>query len=145
MTAKTTSIALLLAVLAGCGSDGSCTDAGCENDASIAFVGSRPEGPYDLMVELDADHVFMARCADPAAPENADNDPEIQCTLSGFSLVGDAATAHSISVTVIPVGMDALVENVQVLLSVVEERHPNGEDCPPTCYSRSGQLTLGAS
>jgi hypothetical protein len=137
-------LVLALACVSGCGSSEACTELGCDNEANIAFTGSRPEGPYDLIVQTDGG-TFMARCADPTAPEVADNDPEVQCTLNSFSLVGDAATGHSVFATVVPVGTDPLVENAEVLLSTVEEHRPNGEDCPPVCFSRAGQLVLDAT
>ena len=104
---------MALACVAACGSSEACTELGCDNEANIAFTGSRPEGPYDLIVQTDGG-TFMARCADPTAPEVADNDPELQCTLNSFSLVGDAATGHSVFATIVPVGMDPLVENAEV-------------------------------
>jgi hypothetical protein len=137
---RTLGLSLVL-LLPGCGSGDDCTELGCDNDASITFSGGRVDVAYDLVVETDGG-TFMARCSDPGSPDVANNDPEVQCSATGFTLEGAAALGHSLRVTILPVEMDPVVEGAEVLLSVVDERHPNGEDCPPTCYSRAGQLSL---
>jgi hypothetical protein len=134
-------IVLVAWLLGSCGSSGACTEIGCESDATVAISGGPITGPFDLVVQTD-NSTFMARCADPGAPEVAMNDPEVECSATEIALFGDAATGHSVRVTIVPVEMDPLVEGAEVLLSVVDERTPNGEGCPPTCYSRSGQLIL---
>lgn len=143
---KRFAILLALAGALACGSGQSCTEIACENDATVSYSGMTIQGAYDLVVstELDQDpeHTFMARCADPGSPELADNDPEVRCTASGFELTGAAAIGHSVFVTILPMEGDPVAESVEVLLNVVDTHAPNGEDCEPVCYSRTGQLSL---
>jgi hypothetical protein len=134
-------LALLVSIVGAlaCGSGQSCTEIACENDATVSYSGMTIQGAYDLVIE-SAFGTFMARCSDPGSPELADNDPEVQCTASGFELTGDAAIGHSVFVTILPVEGDPAAESVEVFLNAVETHAPNGEDCEPVCYSRTGQL-----
>ena len=127
--------------LVGCTGEQSCTEIGCDDDATITYPTGTVSGPYDLVVDTGTE-MLTARCSDPGAPEVADNSPGLSCNASSFSVEGPAAQGHSLRVTLTPVGMDAIFEGAEVLLSVVDERQPNGPDCPPTCFSRTGQLGI---
>ncbi len=131
-----------MAALAACGSGSDCTELGCTNDATVTFPSGTVDGPYDLVIDAGG-MALTARCADPGAPEALDNPPELtSCTTGGFTLEGDAAQGHSMRITITPVGMEAVIENTEILLSTVDEFQPNGDGCPPTCFSRTGALGI---
>jgi hypothetical protein len=131
----------MLMTLGGCAGEESCTEIGCTDDATVTFPSGTVDGPYDLVVDTGTT-MLTARCNDPGAPEVADNSAGLQCTAAGFTLEGADAQGHSAHVTITPVGMDPVHDRTEVILSVVEERQPNGPDCPPICYSRTGQLGI---
>jgi hypothetical protein len=134
----------LLSILAGCGAGNDpCTEIGCDHLAVVTFPAGFVDGPYDLVLRRDA-QTSAARCADPSAPETADNPAGLTCDLLGFTLEGHSLdNARSVFVTVIRVADDeTLVDDVEVRLDAVGEERPNGPDCDPICFIRNGQLAL---
>lgn len=144
-----TSLRLVLALGLGAGVHGcgggsaACTEIGCEHEAIVTFPAGLVNGPYDLVLRGETE-TATARCADPSAPEAAENPAGLACDLSGFTLTGHAlANARSVFVTVIRVEDDeTLVDDTEVRLEAVGMEQPGGPDCEPTCFIRNGQLLL---
>jgi len=129
----------------GCSaSPSSCTEIGCESEAVVTFPPALISGGYDLVIEGD-DAMATARCADPSAPETADNPEGLRCDSVGFTLQGHPlADEREVQVTIIPTdGSDTTTGLVR--LDAVDEITPNGPDCPPICVVRNGQLTVAES
>ena len=127
-----------LALLDGCfGGEGVCTEIACESRVQVSYGLSVAE-PYTLYIDPNGTQV-AALCLgeegeEPVAPDWLD------CNATGFTITGSEADLLTIvSVTVVPVATEeAVIENVLVTLSTDEVLQPNGEDCEPTCYERSG-------
>ncbi len=133
-------LTLPLLVATACTGTTTCTDAGCENEAVVTFPPSLVSGAYDLLLDGDMGSATI-RCLDPGAPETQENPAGITCDAQGFTLLGHSlANARSLRVTIIPVDEDPVIENEEVRLEAVDERNPNGPDCPPTCFVRNGQV-----
>lgn len=133
-----------MSTVLGCGAgSGACTEVGCEHEAVVTFPPALVEGPYDLVLRGEAE-TATARCADPGAPETADNPAGLTCDLSGFTLTGHPlANVRSVFVTVVRVeDGEMLVDDVEVRLDAVGMEQPNGPDCEPVCFIRNGQLLL---
>lgn len=128
--------------LPACGEE-ACTLVGCLDRSIITFPSGVIDGPYDLVV-MGVAETLSARCLDPGAPEAMENPAGLECDASSFTLEDHPlASERSVRVTVVDVDTgDTLIENVEVTTVVAEEIHPNGEDCPPTCYVRNGQVLL---
>lgn len=133
-----------MSTVLGCGAgSGACTEIGCEHEAVVTFPPALVDGPYDLVLRGEAE-TATARCADPGAPETADNPAGLSCDLSGFTLTGHPlANVRAVFVTVVRVEDDeTLVDDVEVRLDAVGMEQPNGPDCEPVCFIRNGQLLL---
>ena len=137
-------VAASLAAAIACGSgSGACTEIGCDHEAIVTFPAALVSGPYDLVLRTDTE-TATARCADPSAPETAENPEGLSCDLSGFTLTGHPlANARSVFVTIVRVEDDeTLVDDTEVRLDAVGMEQPNGPDCEPTCFIRNGQLVV---
>src|SRR5690606_35705671 len=96
-----------MSTVLGCGAgSGACTEIGCEHEAVVTFPPALVDGPYDLVLRGEAE-TATARCADPGAPETADNPAGLSCDLSGFTLTGHPlANVRAVFVTVVRVEDD---------------------------------------
>lgn len=132
---------LVLGFGAGC-DDQSCSLADCDHAATVTFPAGLAAGPYDLALAFDGGETLAARCADPGAPELADNPEGLTCDAGGFTLTGSAAGNRTVRVTISDTDSgDVLVSAAEVRLEAVDELRPNGPDCAPVCFIRNGQLT----
>jgi hypothetical protein len=132
------------ACMLACGSgSGACTEIGCEHEAVVTLPPALVTGPYDLVLRSEGE-TASARCADPSAPETAENPEGLACDTSGFTLTGHSlANARSVFVTIVRIEDDeTLVDDTEVRLDAVGMEQPNGPDCEPTCFVRNGQLVL---
>ncbi len=146
LLARTSIFLLPLALaLGGCStSPSSCTEIGCESEAVVTFPPSLISGGYDLVIEGDS-AMATARCADPSAPETADNPVGLSCDSQGFTLQGHPlADEREVEVTIIPTDGSEATTGI-IRLDAVDEITPNGRDCPPICVVRNGQLTVAES
>lgn len=131
---------LALPLLPACTSASGCTEIGCNSEAIVTFSPNLVSGSYDLVIEGD-EAMATARCSDPSAPETADNPEGLTCNGQGFTLDGHPlADEREVTVTVIPSDGSDPVEGL-VRLEAIEERTPNGPDCPPICVVRNGLLS----
>ncbi len=129
----------LLTAAAACGGAQACTDAGCENTATVTYPSSLGGEPYLLVLSADGKDVSV-RCNDPAAA--ADNPATITCDGAGFELSGhEFAALRSVSVTVRLDDEDApTFERAAATLNTVDMNYPNGEDCEPVCFVKTGRV-----
>lgn len=139
---------VLLAVLlpSGCAIDDACTEIACSDRSVVSLPPGLVEGPYDLEV-TGTDTMLHARCLQPAAPEAAENSPELDCDTATFEITSEAGTSvREIQVTIIDVDTETtLAAAVTVALDAVDEETPNGPDCPPICFIRNGALVVAGS
>ena len=130
---------LLAFALLGCADD-ECTLIGCDDTSVVSFPPGLVVGPYDLVIDAEVGQI-TARCLQPAAPEAADNPPELDCDREGFTITGgDFARMRELQVTVIDVANEETLASATVPADVVDEQSPNGPECPPTCFVRNGAL-----
>lgn len=128
-------------VAAGCSGSGQCTEATCEHEAVVTYPAALLTGPYDLTLSFPGLPTLTSRCADPGAPELADNPEGVTCDLAGFQLSGDIAGQRTVSVQLVDVALDeVIVAGSEVRLEAVGESRPNGPDCDPVCFVRNGSL-----
>ena len=145
------SLAVLLCAAVGagaaalsCDSGQSCTEVGCDHEAVVTYPSGLLSAAYELTLSFPGVPPISARCADPGAPELADNPEGLTCDLSGFSLVGELAVHRDVIVQITDTETgEELVAGTEVRLEAVDELTPNGPDCPPTCFVRNGQLVVG--
>lgn len=127
-----------------CDSSEECTEIACEHEAVVTIPSGLVQGPYDLTLTFEGGMSVVARCADPSAPETAQNPEDITCDASGFTIAGERANARDVRVTIAePDDGEVLAQGIEVRLDAVGEETPNGPGCPPTCFVRNGQLQLG--
>jgi len=142
MTLRAT--ALLLLVPSSCTGSGvgACTEIGCESRATVTY-NTTITGKY--LLRLSAGGGVDVRCND-ASIEAENNPPWITCTGNGFEILGDEAISSSVtvSITLLEGDMDELARNEVVALTTGPNGvlQPNGPDCEPTCFERSGSILL---
>ncbi len=138
------SVVATLGVLlfAGCVDD-ACSEITCGDRSVVTFPPGLIEGPYDLVITGPAT-TLQARCLQPAAPEAAENSPELKCDASSFEVtVEPGLSVRELGVTIIDVDSEVtLVAAVTVPVDAVDEETPNGPDCPPICFVRNGALIV---
>ncbi len=97
--------------------------------------------PYDIVVNV-GEFTYSARCNDPDALETTKNSQAFTCQRGGLGFTLEAehlVTAYFLTVNMQAVnGDDELPQHVTVDLTVAEHLQPNGPNCDPTCYSRTG-------
>jgi hypothetical protein len=145
---RLTALASVLGLLAltlvgssgGCGGPGSgaCTEIGCSSVAEVSYGSQVINEPYQLIIDPNGTNI-LAVCL--GEPEDEPQPPEwLECDATGFTITGsEADLLTAISVTVVPIATeDPVIANELVFLSTDEVLQPNGPDCEPTCYTRSG-------
>ena len=137
----TRSILLLLALALPCSLpacvEQSCTLIGCESSLEVDYGSVVVNEPYELRINPDGMNVVVV-CLDDAA--DAEPLPEwLECDANGFRITGELAENTTITVGVTPVSTgEAVGPNAVVPLTVAETLEPNGPDCEPVCYVRTG-------
>ncbi len=128
-----------------CGGTAACTEAGCDHQAVVTYPSGLVTAAYDLTLSFASGPALSARCADPGAPELADNPEEVSCDLAGFELLGEPAGQRTVSVQITDTASgDAILAGVEVRLEAVDELRPNGPGCEPVCFVRNGQVSTAA-
>ena len=133
--ARLLAVSSLALALAGCNNP-ECTLACCESKLSVRYGLSVSE-PYSLTINPGGQtQSFTCLANDP----DAEPLPEwLTCDAGGFEITGERADNTTISVSVVPLStQEALIPSALVTLAVDETLEPNGPDCPPACYERSG-------
>lgn len=129
---------LLLCSSSCAGGDGTCTDAGCANEAVVTYPAGLVSGPYTLTLRNGGDTETYA-CNDPQTA--ADLPADITCNASGFELVDSPFGIRStVTVTITDDEENLIAGPTEVVLQAVETVQPNGPDCEPTCFIRNGRL-----
>jgi hypothetical protein len=138
-------IAALAMPMSACAED-ECTLIACFDQSIVSLPPGLVQGPYDIVV-TGTPTQLSARCLQPAAPEAADNSPELECSATQFELnVSPGTSVREIQVTITDVDtQEVLAANVVVALDAVDEQMPNGPDCPPICFVRNGALVVAGS
>jgi hypothetical protein len=133
---------MLASVWLACADD-ECTEIGCYDQSIVSLPVGLVQGPYDLEI-TGTPTPLQARCLQPAAPEAAENSPELECDGSTFEInVAPGTSVREIQVTITDVDTEeVLAANVVVQLDAVDESAPNGPDCPPICFVRNGALVV---
>lgn len=128
----------LFAASMGCDGSTACTEVGCENMATVTYPANVGAAPYLLIISSEGKDVSV-RCNDPAAA--AENPGTITCDGAGFVLEGhEFAALRSVSVTVMIDDEDApILERASATLNTVDMNYPNGEDCEPVCFVKTGR------
>lgn len=123
----------------GCG-EGNCTLIGCESTLSVDFGDVVVNEPYLLTINPQGQPVTVTCLADTPDAEPL---PEwLECDADGFEITGENAENTTITVAVVPLSTnEAVIPNALVTLTVDEVFEPNGPDCEPVCYTRSGTVT----
>jgi hypothetical protein len=124
----------------GC-SAAECTLIGCDSRLEVDFGDVVVNEPYSLTINPRGQPVTVTCLADDPDAEPL---PEwLECDAGGFVITGENAENTTISVAVVPLSTgEAAIPNALVTLTVQETLEPNGPDCEPVCYVRSG-TTLG--
>ncbi len=136
-------LALLVSSLAaaggGCGPE-VCTEIGCSSVAEVSYGSRTLAEPYLLTITPNGPSV-TALCLGAEGEEPLPPD-WLACDGQGFTITGSEADLLTVvSVTVVPVESgEALIANELVTLDTLDIEQPNGPDCEPTCYVRSGTV-----
>lgn len=124
----------------GCVESGVCTEIGCTSTAEVSYGSIVVDEPYQLIIDPNGATV-TAICLGEEGDEP--QPPEwLSCDANGFTITGSEADLLTVvSVTVAPVSSgEAVIADELVNLSTDEVNRPNGPDCEPTCYVRSGAV-----
>ena len=134
------SLVLSLSTVLGCGAS-VCTEIGCESTLVVDYGDVVVNEPYSLTINPDGQVVTVV-CLDD--DPNAEPLPEwLECDAGGFEITGEKAEGTTISVAVVPLSTgEAVIPNALVPLTVDEVNRPNGPDCEPACYVRSGTVSF---
>ena len=127
---------MLSLALASCG-DPVCTQASCDSTLRVSYGAVVVNEPYSLTINPDGQtQSFTCLSDDP----DAEPLPEwLACDAGGFEITGERADNTTISVAVVPLStQEAAIPSALVTLTVDEVIEPNGPDCEPVCYARSG-------
>lgn len=118
-------------------SAGDCTLIGCESKLSVDYGDDVVNEPYTLTINPDGAPISVVCLSDDP---DADPLPEwLECDAGGFEITGELAENTTISVSVVPLSTgEALIPSALVPLTVDDTLEPNGPDCGPVCYVRSG-------
>jgi hypothetical protein len=129
-------VLLAISTVVGCG-DSACTLIGCESTLVVDFGEVVVNEPYSLTINPGGQSVTVVCLADDPDAEPL---PEwLECDAGGFEITGENAEGTTISVAVVPLSTgEAVIPNALVPLTVDEILEPNGSDCEPVCYTRSG-------
>lgn len=131
-------VLVIAASSGGCGDSGVCTEIGCSSVVEVSYGSRVVNEPYQLIIDPNGGNI-SAICL--GEPEDEPQPPEwLNCDASGFTITGsEADLLTAVSVTVVPVATEeAVIANELVFLATDEAMQPNGPDCEPTCYARSG-------
>jgi hypothetical protein len=135
----------LFSSASGCASeaDGECSQGGECTSVTIVEYGTTLSGPYTLVLDIGSTSA-VARCNAPLDMATEDNPEWLSCDATSVTVTGDQATAHSsVRLTIqVDADEDPYVVSELVDLNVDETEEPNGPDCEPACYERSGQLLV---
>lgn len=130
--------ALTLALASGC-TYGACTEVACESELSVDYGNIVVNEPYALTLVLGGETISVTCLSD-----NPDDEPVpefLDCDAGGFEITGERADNTTVSVAVVPLSTgEAVIPNALVTLTVQEVLQPNGPDCDPTCYRRTGSV-----
>jgi hypothetical protein len=125
-----------ISTLLGCGSV-VCTTLGCESTLVVDFGDVIVNEPYSLTINPGGQPVTVVCLADD--PDTEPLPDWLECDAGGFEITGENAEGTTISVAVVPLSTgEAVIPNALVPLTVDEILEPNGSDCDPVCYTRSG-------
>lgn len=129
-------VLLSLSTALGCGAV-VCTEIGCESTLVVDYGDVVVNEPYSLTINPGGQVVTVVCLADSPDAEPL---PEwLECNAGGFEITGENAEGTTISVAVVPLSTgEAVIPNALVPLSVDEILEPNGPDCDPVCYARTG-------
>jgi hypothetical protein len=127
---------LSISTVLGCGGQ-LCTEIACESTLVVDFGEVVVNEPYSLTINPGGQPVSVVCLADDPDAEPL---PEwLECDAGGFEITGENAEGTTISVAVVPLSTgEAVIPNALVPLTVDEILEPNGSDCDPVCYTRSG-------
>jgi hypothetical protein len=123
-----------------CLDGGACTEIACESVATVSYGSMVVNEPYTLIINPDGVQIAVICLGEPS---DEPQPPEwLRCDADGFTITGSQADLlTAISVTVVPVATEeAVIASALVILSTDEVNEPNGPDCEPTCYTRSGAV-----
>jgi hypothetical protein len=122
--------------LAGCGA-AVCTTIGCDSTLVVDYGDVVVNEPYSLTINPGGQNVTVVCLADE--PDAEPLPAWLECDAGGFQITGENAEGTTISVTVVPLSTgEAVIPSALVPLTVDEILEPNGSDCEPVCYARSG-------
>jgi hypothetical protein len=129
-------VLLAISTVLGCGG-AVCTEIDCESTLVVDYGEVVVNEPYSLTINPGGQQVTVVCLADDPDAEPL---PEwLECNAGGFEITGENAEGTTISVAVVPLSTgEAVIPNALVPLTVDEILEPNGSDCDPVCYTRSG-------
>lgn len=115
-----------------------CTLIGCGGGIEVELVDLPANTPYQVILSFASGETKALSC-DPDL-EDKPSSFEKSCFSNGafFSLEQDALPPDEVTVTII-VGGDRVS---QVFNPVYKKTQPNGEDCPPICYSATVKINI---
>lgn len=131
---------IMLASSGACVDTGACSLVGCDSVAEVSYGSSVVNEPYTLIIDPNGAKISAICLGEPG---DEPQPPEwLRCDAGGFTITGsEADLLTAISVTVVPVSTEeAVIANELVILTTDEVLQPNGPDCDPTCYTRSGAV-----
>lgn len=128
----------LVASSGGCLGSGACTEVACSSTVEVSYGSRVINEPYELTIDPNGSKISVICLGEPT---DEPQPPEwLTCDAGGFTITGsEADLLTSITVTVVTVeDEEAPIANEFVVVSTDEVLQPNGPDCEPTCYARSG-------
>jgi hypothetical protein len=140
LTALGVIVLAFVASSGGCVDSGVCTQIGCSSVAEVSYGSRVIDGAYQLTIDPHGGTISVI-CQ--GEPEDEPQPPEwLECDANGFTITGtEADLLTAVSVTVVSLATEEpVIANELVFLSTDEVLQPNGPDCEPTCYTRSGEV-----
>lgn len=114
-----------------------CTLVGCGGGINIELAELPVDVSYQVTLSLPSGESETLSCG---GVQDNSNPFEKSCSSNGafFSLDPDVSAPDQITVTVLV----AEKQTSQVFRPVYEKNQPNGEDCPPICYSATVKMSI---
>jgi hypothetical protein len=115
---------------------------GCDSTTVVSY-GMAVNEPYALTLNIGGQQTAVVCLSND--PDDGPLPEWLRCDAGGFEITGERADDTTVTVTVVPLSTgEAAISGALVALTVDEVQRPNGADCEPVCYRRSGAVPPGA-
>ncbi|MFO7561266.1 MAG: hypothetical protein R6X02_01380 [Enhygromyxa sp.] len=140
---RLTALLAALLVFSGCGGSFTCTEIGCDSVAVVDYGDVVVNEPYALNINIGGQLTSVVCLSND--PDDEPLPEWLRCDAGGFEITGELADNTTVTVAVVPLSTnEVVIPNVLVPLTVEEVLRPNGPDCEPVCYRRTGTVPPSA-